>query len=179
MIGSYRQIMYGDPADAFRPYDPRCPGIARRVEELIQTGLPGVPVEHVGSTAIPGCAGKGVVDRMLTYAPGQLDVVRAGVEALGFQLHLGIDPFPPTRPVYVGAWTEADEAFRLHLHLIPAGDPEVEAQRRFRDALRADPRLVADYVANKRAALFAGATDAVAYNRGKAHFISGVIGDRS
>ena len=145
VVGRYVYVRYDDPADAFRPYDARCPAVARRVAELVRGRLPGATVEHVGSTAVPGCPGKGVVDLMLPYAPGTFEAVRAAVAGLGFQAHLGRDPFPPGRPVFVGTLAHDGERFRLHLHLIPAGDPEVAAQRRFRDALGADPALVAAY----------------------------------
>ena len=74
-IGRYEYVQYGDPGDAFRPYDARCPEVAHRVADFIQERLPGARVEHVGSTAVPGCPGKGVVDLMLPYAPGDLDRV--------------------------------------------------------------------------------------------------------
>ena len=175
-VGRYEYIRYGDLRDAFRPYDARCPEVARRAADLIRGRLPGARVEHVGSTAVPGCPGKGVVDLMLPYDPGALGAVRAAVEGLGFQLHVGRDPFPPERPVYVGTLAHDGEPFRLHLHLIPAGDPEVATQRRFRDALRADPALVVAYAARKQAVLAAGASDGSDYNRGKEAFIRSVIG---
>ncbi len=175
VIGRYESIRYGDPADAFRPYDARCPEVARRVADLIRGRLPWARVEHVGSTAVPGCPGKGVVDLMLPYGAGELDAVRTAVEGLGFRLHVGRDPFPPERPVYVGTLEHDGEPFRLHLHAIPAHGPEVAAQRRFRDALRADPALVAAYAERKRVVLAAGVTDGHDYNLGKNAFIRSVI----
>jgi len=175
-IGRYEYVRYGVPGDAFRPYDARCPEVAHRVADLISGCLPDSRVEHVGSTAVPGCPGKGVVDLMLPYAPSNVDEVRSAVEGLGFQLHVGRDPFPPERPVYVGTLEHDGEPFRIHLHAIPADDPEVEAQRRFRDALRADPALVAAYAERKRVVLTGGVTDGHDYNLGKEAFIRSVIG---
>ena len=54
------------------PYDPRAPEVARRVTEIIHRQLPHVLVEHVGSTAVPGCAGKGVIDLLIPYREGEL-----------------------------------------------------------------------------------------------------------
>ncbi len=53
-----------------------------------------------------------------------------------------IDPFPPGRSTLVTAFAHAGAPFRVHLLAIPADDPAVAAQRRFRAALRAD-RVVA------------------------------------
>ncbi len=62
-------------------------------------------------------------------------------------------------------------SFRLHPNLIPADDPELEGQRRFRDALRADPALVVAYARCKRDVLAAGAVDGTAYNCGNEAFM--------
>src|SRR5208337_3066549 len=83
-IGPYEQL----PATC-NDHDPRSFEVAKRVADLIESHLPDVRVEHVGSTAVPGCAGKGVVDLMILYPPGQLPEVREGLDALGFQRQTG------------------------------------------------------------------------------------------
>jgi len=47
-----------------KDHDPRALQVAALVARMIESRLPGVVVEHVGSTAVPGCAGKAVVDLM-------------------------------------------------------------------------------------------------------------------
>ena len=174
-IEPYEYIRYDDLAAAFRPYDPRHPEVAQRVAALIERRLPMAQVEHIGSTAVPGCAGKGVVDLMLLYPPGHLAAARDAVDALGFQRHDRPGAFPEERPVRIGMIEHDGDRFRLHVHIIAADAPEVAAQRRFRDRLRADPALVAAYVARKRAVLTAGVADSAGYNGGKAAFIQRVI----
>lgn len=175
VIGPYIRIRYEDPADAFRAYDPRCPAVAARVAALILAQLPGVAVEHVGSTAIPGCDGKGVVDLMLLYGPGGLDAARRTLDEMGFQRYIAPHAFGEDRPVRIGSLTYEGETFRLHVHVIAADAAEVAVQRRFRDALRANPALVAAYVATKRAALLSGVRDSNEYNEQKDPFIQGVV----
>ena len=63
---------YEDHPAACHEYDPRSAEVARKVAALIEPHLPGAWVEHVGSTSVTGCAGKGVVDLMLLYPDGQL-----------------------------------------------------------------------------------------------------------
>ena len=179
IIGRYVFIRYEDPSDAFRPYDPRCPEVAARVAALILDRLPQVSVEHIGSTAVPGCDGKGVVDLMLTYGPGDLDLARRTLDGLGFQRYTAPNAHPEDRPVRLGTLRHAGETFRLHVHVIAVDAPEVETQRQFRDALRADPALVAEYVAVKRAALVAGVRDSNQYNVAKDPFIQRVTAKRS
>jgi GrpB-like predicted nucleotidyltransferase (UPF0157 family) len=50
----------GQPV-ACHPWDRRAPAVAARVAALIDGELSDVRVEHIGSTAVPGCSGKGVV----------------------------------------------------------------------------------------------------------------------
>ena len=89
VIGLYEQ----SPATC-NDYDPRSFKTAKRVCHLIESQLPDVKVEHVGSTAVPGCAGKGVVDLMILYPPGRLPDVKDVLNALGFQRQTGRNPFP-------------------------------------------------------------------------------------
>ncbi|MEA2596635.1 MAG: hypothetical protein QOF01_3104 [Thermomicrobiales bacterium] len=176
-IGRYLYIRYEDPAAAFRTDDARFPEVARRVIGLIRGRMPDAQIEHVGSTAVPGCAGKGVVDLMFLYPAGSLAAARDALDGLGFQRHDRPGAFPEERPVRIGTLEHDEETFRLHVHVIAADSPEADEQRRFRDALCADPALVEEYVARKRAVLAAGVTDGNDYNLGKESFIRAVLGD--
>jgi GrpB-like predicted nucleotidyltransferase (UPF0157 family) len=64
-----------------------------------------------------------------------------------------------------------DTTFLLHVHVIAASSPEAGELRRFRDRLRADPDLVATYIAAKKTILASGVTDSVDYCIHKGHFI--------
>ena len=44
------------------PWDPRTIEVAAAVTELIRERRPDLTVEHIGSTAVPGLPGKGIVD---------------------------------------------------------------------------------------------------------------------
>ena len=175
VIGRYEYVQYSDPVAAYRSYDPRCPAVAQRVINLITAQMPDATVEHIGSTAIPECDGKGVVDLMLLYPPGRLAAGRETLDRLGFQRHDRPGAFSDDRPVRIGTIDHDGETFRLHVHVIAADAPEVVHQRAFRDTLRADPTFVAEYVARKRAVLAGGVSDSNDYNLGKDDFIKGVI----
>ena len=66
------------------PYDPRAPEVARMVTGMIHQQLPHVLVEHVGSTAVPGGAGKGVIDLLIPYREGELEPVKETLQERGF-----------------------------------------------------------------------------------------------
>jgi GrpB-like predicted nucleotidyltransferase (UPF0157 family)/mannose-6-phosphate isomerase-like protein (cupin superfamily) len=167
IVGAYEHR----PA-ACQEHDPRSAEVARKVAALIEPHLAGAVVEHIGSTSVPGCAGKGVVDLMLVYPDGQLAAARDVLDALGFQRQTGRDPFPEDRPMRKGSLMHDGRAFNLHVHVIAASSPEVQQLRAFRDRLRADPNLVAAYVAAKRAIVADGCTDRLDYCNRKSLFVT-------
>ena len=152
-------------------YDPRAAEVAQRIAATLTAVLPMVTVEHIGSTAVPGCAGKGIVDLMVLYPDGQLEAVKQTLAALGFQRQTVGHLFPESRPMRVGALKHKGQRFRLHVHVIAAGSTEAVALRSFRERLRADPRTAAAYVARKQAILAAGVTDYQRYTRMKGRFV--------
>jgi GrpB-like predicted nucleotidyltransferase (UPF0157 family) len=163
---------------ACRPYDPRSAEVARRVGEAVRGHLPEVTVEHIGSTSVPGCEGKGVVDLMIPVTPGQLELVKALLDALGFQKQVapaGHEPWPESRPMRQGGLEHEGTPFNLHVHVIPADSPEVETQYRFRDRLREDPALREAYVARKREILCQGITNSGDYSEAKGPVIEGIL----
>jgi GrpB-like predicted nucleotidyltransferase (UPF0157 family) len=157
-------------------YDRRAADVARLVAALVSEHLPQVHAEHVGSTSVPGCAGKGVVDLMIPVPDGEMDRVKELLDQLGFQRQSGRDPFPEERPMRVGSWTHDGETFLLHVHVIPASSPEVDDMRFFRACLRADPDSVKAYVARKREIIVSGVTDSLEYCRIKGEFIKEMLG---
>jgi GrpB-like predicted nucleotidyltransferase (UPF0157 family) len=157
-------------------YDPRAPAVARRIAHWVRVHLPTVAVEHIGSTAVPGCAGKGVVDLMVVYPDGQLETVKETLFALGFQRQTVGFLLPEARPMRVGTVEHEGSLFRLHVHVLAASSPEVGQLRAFRDRLRADPQLVTTYVARKKEILAAGITDPAVYTRMKSLFFQEVQG---
>jgi GrpB-like predicted nucleotidyltransferase (UPF0157 family) len=163
-------------AASCRPWDARAPEVAVRVAALIRTVLPSARVEHIGSTAVPGCGGKGIVDLLLLYPPGGLAEARAALATLGFQRQPGRDPWPEERPMRVGSVVHDGDRFALHVHVVASGSAEEAWDVGFRDRLRADPALVEAYVARKRAIIADGVIDSVDYSRAKGPFIEGVIG---
>jgi GrpB-like predicted nucleotidyltransferase (UPF0157 family) len=170
-----RQVIlpYDTRPASYHPYDPRAPVVAARLIAHIEPHLTRATVEHIGSTAIPGCAGKGVIDLMAVYEPGlgALTAARAAVEGLGFEQWRAPKAHPDERPVMVGSIDHDGDRFRIHCHLIAAGNDEITRQRTFRDRLRADPALVAEYEAVKQAVLARGITYGPDYADAKDAFI--------
>jgi GrpB-like predicted nucleotidyltransferase (UPF0157 family) len=166
---------YEDAAAECLEYDPQFPEVAARLSALIGGVLPHARVEHVGSTAVPGCAGKGVVDLLVAYETGRLDETKDALAGLGFQRQTSGNPFPEDRPMRTGTLAHQGRRYRVHVHVIHEGASEVRALVRFRDHLRADAGLLAAYVAEKRAIIASGITDTGEYSNAKGGFIRGAI----
>ena len=152
-------------------YDPRAPDVAAAVADIITARLPTVAVEHFGSTAVPGCAGKGVIDLMILYHDLSVELVTDQLDRLGFQWVQRQGQLPDEWPKGMGAVSLAGDVFRLHIHVLPREHPMVMTNRAFRDHLRANPGLVAAYVARKQALIDTGTTDPIAYTQAKMPFI--------
>jgi GrpB-like predicted nucleotidyltransferase (UPF0157 family) len=168
-IGRYRRL----PVQVHQA-DPHAPEVARRLIALIATRWPATPAEHIGSTAVPGLAGKGIVDLLMPAPPAHIPAITQALLQLGFQPQHPA-AFPPTRPMLWGTFRHRATEYRVHVHVVPADDPEVAAMRGLRDALRADPVLRRRYVALKRAIVAGGPADPVAFTKAKHDWIAATL----
>jgi GrpB-like predicted nucleotidyltransferase (UPF0157 family) len=168
-IGRYRRV----PVQIHQA-DPATPEVARRLIALIATRWPATPAEHVGSSAVPGLAGKGIIDLLLAAQPAHIPAITQALLELGFQPQVPA-AFPPSRPMLWGAFRHGPTEYPVHVHVIPAASPEVAAMRGFRDALRADPRLRRRYAALKRVIVAGGPVDPVTFTKAKHDWIAATL----
>jgi GrpB-like predicted nucleotidyltransferase (UPF0157 family) len=168
-IGHYRRV----PVQVHQA-DPDAPEVARRLTRLIATRWPATPAEHVGSTAVPGLAGKNIIDLLLAAEPAHIPAITQALLKLGFQPQIPA-AFPATRPMLWGTFRHGATEYPVHVHVVPAASPEVAAMRGFRDALRADPVLRRRYAALKRAIVADGPLDPVAFTKAKHDWIAATL----
>lgn len=168
------------PMASIKEYDPRFPLLARRLINAIGAQSQTLLVEHIGSTAVPGCPGKGIIDLMVVYPPGEAETVQAALESLGFHAQgpefRHRDSFPEGHLVRIGEFEYEGDVFRSYVHAVPEGSPEIARFRLFRDRLRQDGDLLAKYVAVKRKAIEDGITDTDDYVVRKIAVINEVLG---
>jgi GrpB-like predicted nucleotidyltransferase (UPF0157 family) len=164
-MGRYHRV----PVQIHQP-DPDTPQVARRLIALIATSWPATPAEHVGSSAVPGLAGKGIIDLLVAAEPADIAAITQALLGLGFQPQ-NPPAFPASRPMLWGTFHHGQTDYRVHVHVVPASSPEVAAMRGFRDALRADPRLRDGYAALKRAIVSGGPVDPVVFSNAKHDWI--------
>lgn len=162
---------YEETVVEYLPYNPESPRVARALVETILAAKHDLQVEHIGSTAVAGCWGKGILDLLVLYQPGDLTAARAALDRLKFQRQSGNEAFPESRPMRVGNVDYLGRVYRVHAHVIESGVDEARDLIRFRDLLRINTSLRRAYEGEKRAILARGITKSTDYSKAKGAFI--------
>jgi len=159
------------------PYDPDWPHLfdaERAVLEPVLGPWLDRGIHHVGSTAVPGLASKPIIDMIAGVL--DLEAARAALEplrVLGYRYH---DHRPEahafSKPATAtDSWTQTH-----HLHLTEPDSNLWRERLAFRDALRADPALAAEYEAWKLSNAPTAARRA--YSGSKRPFVARVLSER-
>ncbi len=166
---------YEETDAEYLPYNPELSRVAMALAETIVAAKRDLQVEHIGSTAIAGCWGKGIIDLLVLYKPGDLESARAALDRLKFQRQSGPEPFPESRPMRVGNVEYLGRMYRVHAHVVESGVDEARDLIRFRDILRVNISLRRAYETEKRAILARGITKSTEYSKAKGAFIRSVL----
>ncbi len=164
---------YGDRGEfELLPYDPGFPRVFGLLVSLIRDEDERLVVEHVGSTAVPGCAGKGVIDVLiLVHGEDQLLDASRVIQHIGFENHDFGQGYPGAR----GAITYDGTLFRVHIQILPQGSAKAREMWDFRELLRDDSELLAQYEARKHSLITAGINRNPEYTNGKNSLIQGAL----
>jgi len=166
---------YTHKAAALRPYDPLYPEVAAYVSKIIKAKINIIAVEHIGSTAINGCDGKGIIDLMVIYPRGFLGQTKEALSDLGFQTQPHREPFGEERPMRVGSISYKERLFQLHIHVIQDTSEEINSALKFRDILRKDEDLRNRYISCKHHVLKTVGVDLLDYCKAKGFFVEKVL----
>lgn len=127
-----------------------------------------VEIHHIGSTAIPGCDAKPIIDIVASLP--RLDAMTPAMEALGYEA-MGEFGIPGRRYFRKGSGSEMRTH---HVHAFAQDSAEVNRLLAFRDYLRTHPEAAAEYVALKRRLAAVYPNDVNAYTEAKSDFIRGI-----
>ena len=159
-----------DPAGRVAEYDPAWPARAEAELRRIRSALGAIVVrgEHVGSTAVPGLAGKPIIDLLVAIdaiAPQARFVVP--LEQLGYLFAsapespaLHFFALPPARPR------------THHVHVCLAGSDDEMRHLAVRDFLRISSTDAEEYEALKRQLAVQHRQDRLAYIAGKEAYVA-------
>jgi GrpB-like predicted nucleotidyltransferase (UPF0157 family) len=132
----------------------------------------GAVVEHCGSTSIPGVPAKPILDILVGISePLDVAAIRSALGNLGYEHATwagvpGHEVFGKGEP-------------RTHLvHVVPLHGPAWDRMARFRDALRGDDTLAAEYSQLKRQLAARFPENRAIYTDGKSDFVASVLARR-
>ena len=158
---------------AIAPYDANWPLLYTEIEKQIKQMVPRQlmqRISHIGSTAVPGLPAKPVIDIMAPVL--SLDASRDAIEAVAAAGYV----YFPYKPDAMHWFCKLTPAHRTHhLHLVPIGSALWQQRLAFRNALRGDPALAAEYAELKARLAAQFALDREAYTEGKTPFITRVL----
>lgn len=168
------------------PYQPQWPLQAAAALDALRALFgqePGLTLEHIGSTAVPGLCAKPVLDLLLALPQLRLIETRlVPLAAAGWRYRPEYEVALPDRRYFVREATAVRP--RLHLHGVETAGLLARRHLAFRDALRERPAWAARYAALKQHLAEQHADDKAAYQEAKGPFIADCLaelglGDRS
>ena len=152
------------------PYDPQWPrrfeAERAQLEHVLEPWLEG-GIHHIGATSVPGLAAKPIVDMMAGI--GDFEKARAAYDPM---LAAGWE-HTPHRPGIAHHFSKPG----FGLHLTEPGSDLWRERLAFRDALRADPDLAAEYERLKLELAREHAEDGPAYGNGKRELVGRVLAE--
>lgn len=132
-----------------RAYSPKFPLIFKK-EKFRLTRILGNAclVEHFGSTAIPGTAGKGIVDIMVGFDSNkQLQKAVSLLQSKGYHLSEDIDKTGKDRVFLSTAGSSRESTIGdIHLHLTLKDSPTFKNALAFRESLKKNSKLREEYI---------------------------------
>lgn len=154
-------------------YQIQWPSMFEKERELLDQALAqwlAGPIEHIGSTAVPGLSAKPIIDIM---AP--VHSLEHSMPALKAASAIGYLHYPYKAEVMHWFCKPSPARRTHHLHLVPYRSALWEQRISFRQALRASPALAQEYAALKFKLASDAPHDREAYTNAKAPFIDRVL----
>lgn len=147
-------------------YDPDWPVIAEREMRSIAQVLPSCSLHHFGSTSIPGCSAKPIVDILMEFTDRNSLLAAAGpLSSLGYDA-VGMAGVPD-RDMFIAY----HKTPKFHLSCFPVGHWQIHHNLTFRDELRRSHALRDEYVVLKKQLAKQFPDDINGYSSGKTAFI--------
>jgi GrpB-like predicted nucleotidyltransferase (UPF0157 family) len=176
-VGRFSMERFGGGSIVICDYDPRWPEMFAEEDRQLRAALGALAttVEHVGSTAVPGLAGKPIIDVLV--AVRSLDKARARaiapLEALGYDYISEYERWLPGEMLFrkkdaSGRWTH-------HVHLAEPSSDRWDEFILVRDYLRAHEAIAKEYGDLKRALAARFGDDIAGFRAAKAPFLRAIF----
>ena len=159
----------------FKPYNSHFPDFYQEEKERLTQYLTGnYQIEHIGSSAVVGLGGKGIIDIMVTTTKEEMENVSQQAQRAGYLLR----PLAGTK-TRIFLRTEYPEDFEnkkvYHLHITFFGSPDWKEAIAFRDYLRIHPEDLKRYANIKKRAAEEANEDPEEYTKIKETTVKEII----
>ena len=149
----------------FKPYSSIFPELFLKEKERIAPHLNAVlSIEHVGSTAVPGLGGKGIIDIAIAVEKKDMDIASKQLQSLGYEYRPTFST--PDRYYFIIYLPDPEEEVRrYHIHLTYPECREWKDFIAFRDHLRSHPEEAGAYAEIKKKAVSQANQDGETYRK--------------
>ena len=149
----------------FKAYDPIFPDLFNREKERIASYIKtSLKIEHVGSTAIPGLGGKGIIDMAIAVQKQDIESVMQQLQKLGYDYRPAFST--PDRAYFVIDLSDPIKGTRrYHVHLTYPESDDWKGFLEFRDYLKAHPKEAEEYAELKKKAVLEADHDGEKYRK--------------
>ncbi|MCX6991364.1 MAG: GrpB family protein [Chlamydiae bacterium] len=147
----------------FKPYSEIFPELFLREKERISSHINStLSIEHVGSTAIPGLGGKGIIDIAIAVPKKDIPFFIPQFQSIGYEFRPSYST--PDRAYFIIYLPDPEEGTRrYHLHLTYLESADWTGLIAFRDYLRTHPKDAEEYSELKRKAALLSDQDGEKY----------------
>lgn len=155
----------------FKPYSELFATLYRQEKERILQKIKPVDIQHVGSTAVPGLGGKGIIDIALAVTKEEIETVSKKLTELGYIFRESGST--PERVFFRVDLPDTQEGIRrYHLHVTFPQSTEWNSLLAFRDYLRTNSKAKHEYAALKKKSALVANQDGEQYRKLKEPFFS-------
>lgn len=161
----WRRATHQKPKYVYKPYSKIFPNLFQKEKERIESSLVRVlAIEHVGSTAIPGLGGKGIIDIAISVFKEEMEHASSLLQKLGYEFRSTFST--PDRFYFMTYLKDLEEGSRrYHIHLTYPESKEWKELIGFRNYLRTHPEAVEEYANIKKQAAIMANEDGEKYRK--------------
>lgn len=164
-----------DVAVKIEPYDSQAPEIFEEIKQFISKLIPHkIEVEHIGSTAVSGLGGKGIIDVLIITKPERMQKTVELLESKGYKHNPSADVIPE-RLFVSGPYKYKEKELHIHLHITFFGSKEHKDKILFRDYLRQHTKETETYFRLKKQWSREAGSDAAKYTELKSSYINMIL----
>lgn len=171
MARAFKMVPSNMKKYVFKPYSKNFPELFQKERDRIISSMNiSLVIEHIGSTAIPGLGGKGIIDIGIATDKKDMELVSKKLQTIGYEFKPDFSTL--NRLYFVAYLTDPEEETRrYHIHLTYPENPEWNEFLSFRDYLRSHPKALQEYAELKQLAVSESKDEGEKYRKIKEPFI--------